>query len=38
MLKGLKFLFILIVVAAWIFTGFLPILQNPRIPPKIQEA
>jgi len=36
--KFLKISIIFLIISAWIFSGFPQIWQNPRIPPKIQEA
>jgi len=36
--KTLKFIIVLLLIFSWLFTGFPQIWQNPRIPPKIQEA
>jgi len=36
--KFLKISIIFLVITGWLFSGFPQIWQNPRIPPKIQEA
>ena len=33
-----KFLLILFLITGWIFSGWPRIWQNPKIPPKVQEA
>lgn len=38
MSKILKSFLIALLITAWIFSGWPQIWQNPRIPPKIQEA
>lgn len=37
-LKTLRTLLIFLILSSWFFSGWPPIWQNPRFPPKIQEA